>query len=190
MRLQLKIVGVRRWPAPSLSPFASVTDWMLPSTPLKRCVFLKQNCTKTLQWVARLQPHWNDALFKLASVLDISMYHNNHWHMNCMDHCLCFGRMARTTGIFPGWTGYFQRKNPANLGGNPVCSPARGAMSTMTFRVTESCKWEGSAASPSSRLTATHSNYQLLPHPRDHLIWATQVSHSVQPVNQSRHEGP
>ena len=73
MRLQFKIVGARRGPAPSPSPLVSVTDWMLPSTPLKRCAFLKHNCTKTLQWVARLQPHWKDALFKLASVTDTSI---------------------------------------------------------------------------------------------------------------------
>ena len=39
MRLQFKIVGVLSGQAPSPSPFASVTDWMLPSTPLKRCIF-------------------------------------------------------------------------------------------------------------------------------------------------------
>ena len=35
MRLQFKILGTRSGPAPSLSPFAPVTDWMRPSTPLK-----------------------------------------------------------------------------------------------------------------------------------------------------------
>ena len=35
MRLQFKIVSTRSGPAPSLSPFAPVTDWMRPSTPLK-----------------------------------------------------------------------------------------------------------------------------------------------------------
>ena len=42
--------AARRLPCPS--PFASVMDWMWLSTPLNRCVFLKHNCTKTLQWVA------------------------------------------------------------------------------------------------------------------------------------------
>ena len=32
----------------------SVTDGIQPSTPLNTCIFLKHNCTKTLQWVARL----------------------------------------------------------------------------------------------------------------------------------------
>ena len=27
------------------------------------------------------------------------------------DHCLCLCHMARTIGIFPGWTGYFLREN-------------------------------------------------------------------------------
>ena len=51
----------RSGPAPSPSPFASVTDLMRPSTSLKRCVFLKHNCTTTLQCVARLPLHWKDA---------------------------------------------------------------------------------------------------------------------------------
>ena len=32
MLLQFKIVGTPHWPAPSPSPLASVTDWMLLST--------------------------------------------------------------------------------------------------------------------------------------------------------------
>ena len=48
------------------------------STPLSRCVFLEQSYTKTLQRVARLQIHEKDVLFKLASVKDISMNHNNN----------------------------------------------------------------------------------------------------------------
>ena len=42
------------------------------------------------------------------SVTDTSMNHNNY--MKRLDHCLRLCRMARTTGIFPGWTGYFPRE--------------------------------------------------------------------------------
>ena len=113
MRLQFKIVGARRGPAPSPSPFASVTDWMLPSTPLKRWAFLKHNCAKTLQWAARLQLHWKDALFKLASVMDTSI---PIWSASTTAYgYVC--SMAWTTGIFPGWTGYFPREKSGELEG-------------------------------------------------------------------------
>ena len=74
----LKSVVAHRCPASSPSPFASVMNWKLPSAPLNRCIFLKHNCTKILQWVASLQPHWKDVLFKLVSVTDISMNQINN----------------------------------------------------------------------------------------------------------------
>ena len=54
---QSTVLGGVQGPAPSLSPFASVTDWMQRSAPLNRCILPKHNCTKTLRRVARLQPH-------------------------------------------------------------------------------------------------------------------------------------
>ena len=116
MRLQFKIVGARRGPAPSPSPFASVTDWMRPSTPLKRCAFLKHNCTKTLQWVARLQPQWKDALFKLASVTDTSI---TIWSAPMV---MSYGPNNRN---FPGLDRIFPEGKIRRIRGkNPVSSPS------------------------------------------------------------------
>ena len=119
MHLRSKIVGVLSGQAPSPSPFASVTDWMLPSTPLKRCVFLKYNCTKTLQWVARLQRHLKDALFKLALVIDTSMknHQNHNNHVKRLDHCLC--RVVWPEQQEFSWVGpaISRRKNQANSRG-------------------------------------------------------------------------
>ena len=71
--------------------------WTGRSNPLKTCVFLKQNSTKTLQWVVRLQTHQKDVLIKLTLVTDTSMNHNVH--MKRLDDCLRSGCMAGT--IFP-----------------------------------------------------------------------------------------
>ena len=51
-----------------------------------------------------------DAFFKLASVTDTSMNHNNH--MKRLDHCLWLGLMARGTGFSesPRITGFFSWK--------------------------------------------------------------------------------
>ena len=40
---------------------------------LNRCCFASYHCTKTIQWVASLQPNWTAAFLKLASVTDTSM---------------------------------------------------------------------------------------------------------------------
>ena len=67
--------------------------------PLNRWVFLTNNCTLILQWIARLQHDSKD------SVTDTSINHNNY--MKLLDHCLWLCRMARTTGYFPGITGFY-----------------------------------------------------------------------------------
>ena len=104
-----------QWACPLPFLFASVKHWMLPSTPLNICAFLKHNGTKTLQRVARLQSHWKDALFKLALVTETSMNHNKNHHYRIWNtlttaygHVLC-------CSITPGCTGFFQGENPAKL---------------------------------------------------------------------------
>ena len=41
------------------------------------------------------------------------------------DHCLWLCRMARTTGIFPCWTGYFPRKKSGEFEGKIQLAHAR-----------------------------------------------------------------
>ena len=44
-------------------------------------------------------------------IIQVGLGHGHiHHHMKRFNHCLWLCRMARTTGIFPGWTGYFPRE--------------------------------------------------------------------------------
>ena len=66
-----------------------VTDWIQTGcfpTPLNRSIFLKHNCTKTLQYLARCL---KDAFFKFASVTDTCMNQiNKITHTKHLDHSL------------------------------------------------------------------------------------------------------
>ena len=98
MRRQFKIICARSGPAPTPSPFASVTDRNRPSTPLKSCIFLKHNCTKTLQCGLRGCDPTQKTQCSNWHLSWKSMNHNNY--MKRLDHWLWLCRMARTTEIF------------------------------------------------------------------------------------------
>ena len=72
--------------------------------------FPKHNCTKTLQWVARLQTHWKDALFKLASVTDTSM-------ITILSSWTTALPMAWATGFPPLFSRFFLRKKSCKVEG-------------------------------------------------------------------------
>ena len=75
-----------------------------PQTHLLR----KHNCTKTLQWIMRLQPHCKDVLFKLALLINTFMNHNHY--MKPSDHCRASAGRARTNKIFQCWTRFFPKE--------------------------------------------------------------------------------
>ena len=57
-----------------------------------------------------------------VSVTDTSINHNNY--VKRLDYFPWLCLMAQTTGIFLGWTGYFQRNKSGGFEGkNPVISP-------------------------------------------------------------------
>ena len=115
-----KIQNCRRWPAPSPSPFCSSYRLYAALNSTEEMCFPQTQLHKDTM-VARLQTHSKDALFKLASVTDTSMNHNNY--VKRLENCLELCCLARTTGIFLGWTGYFLRKKMLRIRRkNPVSS--------------------------------------------------------------------
>ena len=115
-----KIQNCRRWPAPSPSPYCSSYRLYAALNSTEEMCFPQTQLHKDTM-VARLQTHSKDALFKLASVTDTSMNHNNY--VKRLENCLELCCLARTTGIFLGWTGYFLRKKMLRIRRkNPVSS--------------------------------------------------------------------
>ena len=108
----LKLKVACSWLAHSPFPFASVTDWMLPSTPRTDAfpqIQLQRDTTvgcKVATPLERCVVH----VGLCHAVTDTSMNHNKY--MKSLDHCLWLCQMAWTTRIFPGWTRFFPRQKP------------------------------------------------------------------------------
>ena len=66
-----------------------------------------------LSAAATVTQHWLK-----RCIIQVGIGHGHiHHHMKRFDHCLWLCRMALTTGIFPGWTGYFPRKKSGEFEG-------------------------------------------------------------------------
>ena len=100
----LKTAGACLGSAPGPSPFVSVTNWVLPSTPLNRYIFLKiqlhQDTTVGCEVAAPLK----------RCIVQVGLghrhIHNQINNMKQLNHCLWLWLMARsfplkTTKVFP-----------------------------------------------------------------------------------------